>query len=80
MTQAQVLSAALNALAKKPQFDYSKARATARKDANVDWAKTKAEGADFNPEVDGCPTFIMTDGSTCEWVAGRSQYAARPAP
>ena len=79
MTQAQTLAAALNALAKKPQFDASKARATARKDPAVDWDRTKARNADFNPEVDGCPAFVMTDGTSCEWVAGRGQYAARAA-
>ena len=77
MTQAQTLVAALNAIAKKPQFDHSKARATARKDASVDWDKTKAVNEDFNPEVDGCPTFVMNDGSTCAWNPGRAQYAAK---
>ncbi len=77
--QARALVSALNALAKKPQFDHSKARATARKDANVDWAKTKSAGADFNAEVDGCPDFVMLDGSACVWNAGRATYAARPA-
>jgi hypothetical protein len=77
VTHAQTLAAALNALAKKPQFDHSKARATARKDANVDWDKTKAENEDFNPEVDGCPTFVMNDGSACAWIPGRAQYAAK---
>jgi hypothetical protein len=75
--QAAALVSALNAIAKKPQFDHTKARATARKDANVDWDRTKSENADFNPEVDGCPTFIMNDGSTCAWVAGRAQYKAQ---
>jgi hypothetical protein len=77
--QAQTLVAALNAIAKKPQFDHSKARATARKDANVDWARTKAENEDFNAEVDGCPTFVMNDGSTAHWNNGRATYAAKPA-
>ena len=77
--QAQALVAALNALAKKPQFDHSKARATARKDSNVDWNATKAANADFNAEVDGCPTFVMNDGSTCAWNNGRATYGARPA-
>ncbi len=44
MTQAQTLVKALNALAKSSQFNYSKARAAARKDGNVDWSKTKARG------------------------------------
>jgi hypothetical protein len=77
VTQAQTLVAALNAIAKRPQFDHTKARATARKDANVDWNKTKAENEDFNPEVDGCPTFVMLDGSACAWNPGRAQYAAK---
>jgi hypothetical protein len=77
--QAQALASALNALAKKPQFDHTKARATARKDPGVDWARTKAAGADFNPEVDGCPDFVMLDGSTCVWNNGRGAYTARPA-
>ena len=75
--QAQTLVTALNAIAKKPQFDHSKARATARKDANVDWPKTKAAGADFNPEVDGCPDFVMLDGSTCVWNNSRSVYTVK---
>ena len=77
MTHAQTLVAALNAVAKKPQFDHSKARATARKDASVDWDKTKAANEDFNPEVDGCPTFVMIDGSSCTWNAGRGSYGAK---
>ncbi len=79
MTQAQTLVGALNALAKKPQFDHSKARATARKDPNVDANRTKETNADFNPEVDGCPTFVMNDGSSCVWNATRAQYVARSA-
>ena len=54
MTQAQTLAKALNALAKSPQFNYSKARATARQDGNVNQPATKARNEDFNAEVDGC--------------------------
>ena len=78
MTQAQTLARALNALAKSPQFSYMKARAAARQDGNVDWAKTKSRNADFNAEVDGCETFVMRDGSVCEWSSGTFTYVARP--
>jgi hypothetical protein len=77
MTQAQTLVKTLNALAKGPQFTYSKARAAARKDGNVDWAKTKARNDDFNPEVDGCESFVMLDGSVAEWLSGSFSYVAR---
>ena len=53
MTQAQTLARALNVLAKSPQFNYSKARASARQDGNVNWTATKARNDDFNAEVDG---------------------------
>jgi len=76
MNQAQTLARALNALVKSPQFNYSKARAAARTDGNVDWPRTKAHNEGFNPEVEGCETFIMKDGSVCEWVPGRFSYAA----
>jgi len=75
--QAQTLVSALNAVAGKPQFDASKARAIARKAADVDWPATKRADADFNSEVDGCPTFVMLDGSVCVWAAARGRYAAR---
>jgi len=78
MTQAQTLVKTLNAMAKGPQFNYSKARAAARKDGNVDWPKTKARNDDFNPDVDGCESFVMRDGSVCAWVPGRFAYAPRP--
>jgi hypothetical protein len=78
MTQAQPLAQALNALAKSPQFSYTKARAAARQDANVDWPATKALNADFNPEVDGCETFVMRDRSLCAWVSASFRYVARP--
>ena len=77
MTQAQVLARALAPLTKSPQFSYTKARAAARQDGNVDWPRTKALNADFNAEVDGCETFVMLDGSQCEWVPGRFTYVAR---
>ncbi len=77
MNDAQKLANALNALAKKPQFSYKTARATARKDERVDPAATKALNEDFNPDVDGCESFAMRDGSLCEWLPGRSAYAAR---
>ena len=79
MTQAQTLAQALNALAKSPQFSYTKARAAARQDANVDWPATKALNADFNPEVDGCESFVMRDRSVCEWAPGKYLYVARAA-
>jgi hypothetical protein len=77
MTQAQTLVKALNALAKSSQFNYSKARAAARKDGNVDWSKTKARNEDFNPEVDGCESFVMLDGSVADWSSASFSYAAR---
>jgi len=77
MTDAQKLAAALNVSAKSAQFDYKKARAAARADDRVDWAGTKALNADFNPDVDGCESFVMRDGSVCAWVPGRFAYAPR---
>jgi hypothetical protein len=77
MSQAQTLARALNALAKSPQFSYTKARAAARADKNVDWPRTKARNVDFNADVDGCESFVMTDGSVCEWMPGSYAYAAR---
>jgi hypothetical protein len=74
MTLAQSLAKAMNPLAKSPQFNHSKARAAARKDGNVDWAATKQRNDDFNPDVDGCETFVMTDGSVCEWSTPTSSY------
>ena len=75
--EAQALCRALNQQAKLPQFSYVKARATARQDKHVDWPRTKAHNADFNAEVDGCESFVMNDGSVCEWVAGKYLYVAR---
>jgi hypothetical protein len=77
MTQAQALARALAPLTKSPQFSYTKARAAARQDGNVDWPRTKAENADFNAEVDGCESFFMLDGSVCAWVPARFTYVAR---
>lgn len=78
-TLAQTLTKTLNALAKAPQFSNSKARAAARKDGNVDWERTKARNDGFNPEVDGCETFVMSDGSVCVWQSAQFAYAAKPA-
>ena len=77
MTDAQRLAKALNALTKNPQFSYMKARATARAESEVDWSATKSLNADFNPDVDGCESFAMKDGSVCEWQPGQYRYAAR---
>jgi hypothetical protein len=79
MKQAQELAKALNVLAKSPQFSYTKARAAARTDGNVDWPRTKALNEDFNADVDGCESFVMRDGSVCEWIPGRYIYVARTA-
>ena len=77
MTQAQTLARALNALAKSPQFNYSKARASARQDGNVNWPATKGRNEDFNAEVDGCETFVMNDGSVCEWSSASFTYTPK---
>jgi hypothetical protein len=77
MTDAQKFCAALNVAAKSSQFDYKKARNAARADDRVDWPATKALNADFNPDVDGCESFVMRDGSVCAWVPGRFAYAPR---
>ena len=77
MTQAQALARALTPLTKSPQFSNTKARAAARQDGNVDWPRTKSLNADFNAEVDGCETFVMLDGSVCEWLPSRFVYVAR---
>jgi hypothetical protein len=78
MTQAQTLARTLNANAKSPQFSYVKARAAARQDGNVDWTATKAYNDGFNAEVDGCETFVMRDGSRCEWSSGSFSYVPKP--
>jgi hypothetical protein len=77
MTQAQSLARALNALTKSSQFSYAKARAAARQDGNVDWPRTKNRNEGFNPDVDGCESFVMSDGSVCEWMPGSFTYVAR---
>jgi hypothetical protein len=77
MSDAQRLVKALNEAAKMPQFNYVKARAVARQEQNVDWPATKQRNADFNPEVDGCESFVMRDGSVCEWKPGQFKYAVR---
>jgi hypothetical protein len=77
MMQAQALARALNTLSKSPQFSYVKARAAARGDSNVDWAQTKRLNESFNADVDGCESFVMRDGSLCEWKPGAFAYAAR---
>lgn len=77
MSQARTLARALNVLTKSPQFSYVKARAAARQDPNVDWPGTKTHNADFNPEVDGCESFVMRDGSICEWMPATYTYNAR---
>jgi len=80
MLQAQSLARALNALTKSPQFSYVKARAAARKDEHVDWPATKLMNESFNPDVDGCESFVMRDRSVCEWKPGTFTYAVRAAP
>jgi len=77
MNDAKRLAAALNVLAKSPQFSNSKARAAARQEAAVDWAATKALNEDFNPDVDGFESFALKDGSVCAWMAGQFRYAAQ---
>lgn len=76
MTDAQRLAKTLNTLTKNPQFSYVKARAAARADAGVDWDATKRLNADFNPDVDGCESFAMKDGSVCRWQPGQYRYGA----
>ena len=78
MTQAQTLARALNAQTKSSQFSYTKARAGARQDGNVDWTATKARNDSFNAEVDGCETFVMRDGSVCEWSSGSFAFVPKP--
>jgi hypothetical protein len=77
MNDAQRLAGVLNVISKAPQFSYKKARASARQDARVDWEATKEYNADFNADVDGCESFVMRDGSVCEWIPGRFAYAPR---
>ncbi|MGZ3496847.1 MAG: hypothetical protein ACXWNJ_04820 [Vulcanimicrobiaceae bacterium] len=77
MTDARRLANALNALTKNPQFAYTKARAAARQEPAVDWVATKSLNGDFNPDVDGCESFVMRDKSVCEWQPGQYRYVAR---
>jgi hypothetical protein len=77
MDDAKRLAAALNALTKSTQFSNTKARAAARQEPSVNWPATKLHNADFNPDVDGCESFVMNDGSTCAWIPGQFRYAAR---
>ncbi|MDQ2663959.1 MAG: hypothetical protein M3Y18_08010 [Candidatus Eremiobacteraeota bacterium] len=77
MNDAQRLAQALNPLTKNPQFSYVKARAAARQDPAVDTGGTKQLNGDFNPDVDGCESFAMRDGSVCEWKPGQYRYVAR---
>ena len=79
MTQAQPLAKALNALVKNPQFSYTKARAAARQNGTVDWNATKALNDGFNPDVDGCESFVMQDRSVCEWLPGGFRFVERAA-
>lgn len=74
---AKRLAAALNAAVKAPQFSNSKARAVARQESAVNWPATKSLNADFNPDVDGFESFVMTDGSTCAWSPGQFRYVAQ---
>ena len=78
MNDAKRLAAALNALTKSPQFSNSKVRAAARQEPAVNWPATKLLNADFNPDVDGCESFVMNDGSTCGWAPGQFRYVAQP--
>ncbi|MFY9718738.1 MAG: hypothetical protein WAK16_03755 [Candidatus Cybelea sp.] len=77
MNDAKRLASALNVLTKSPQFSNGKARAAARQEPSVNWPATKLHNADFNPDVDGCESFVMNDGSTCAWIPGQFHYAAR---
>ncbi len=77
MLDAQRLAATLNVLAKSPQFSNTKVRAAARGEVAVDWPATKLRNAEFNAEVDGFESFVMTDGSVCAWMPGQFKYVAR---
>jgi hypothetical protein len=79
MDDAKRLASALNALAKERQFSNSKARAAARQEPAVNWPATKKLNEDFNPEVDGCESFVMNDGSVCAWKSGQFRYEAQRA-
>lgn len=77
MDDAKRLASALNALTKSSQFSNGKARDAARQDPEVNWPATKLHNGDFNPEVDGCESFVMNDGSICAWIPGQFRYAAQ---
>jgi hypothetical protein len=77
MDDAKRLATALNAAVKSPQFSNTKARAVARQESAVNWPATKALNAGFNPDVDGCESFAMNDGSTCAWAPGQFRYVAQ---
>ena len=79
MSDAQRLVNALNRVARSPGFSNRQARATARLDDRFDAMATKARNADFNAEVDGCESFVMKDGSVCEWLSARQVFLARSA-
>ncbi len=79
MDDARRLAAALNALVKNPQFSNMKARGAARQDPAVNWHATKLLNEDFNSEVDGFESFVMSDGSICAWQPGQFRYAAKTA-
>jgi hypothetical protein len=74
MSKAHDLANDLNTLAKGPQFSYQQARASARKSGAVDWPRTKALNEDFNADVDGCESFVMIDGSVCEWLPSKRRF------
>ena len=77
MNDAKRLAAALNVLAKGPQFSVAKVRGAARQEPAVNWPATKTINADFNPDVDGFESFVMNDGSVCAWIAGQFRYAVQ---
>jgi hypothetical protein len=77
---ARKLAAALNVLAKGPQFSNAKVRAAARQEPAVNWPATKALNSDFNPDVDGFESYVMNDGSVCAWTPGQFRYVAQSRP
>lgn len=79
MNDAQRLAHTLNGSMKAGGLSYLQARATARKDGQVDWPASKAVNAQFNADVDGCESFVMCDGSVCQWMPGQYRYVGRGA-
>jgi hypothetical protein len=77
MNDAKRLAAALNILAKGPQFSVSKVRGAARQEPALNWPATKTLNEDFNPDVDGFESFVMNDGSVCAWMAGQFRFVAQ---